>query len=93
MKSEARRTENNFGSDYRLLVQLPVNNRGVELIKEQALLTAGQEIADLYQMLRDKCKHKRVAHACLFFSFDNAITKVTAFPPASGNIPALPIGS
>ena len=59
MKSEARRTENNLGSDYRLLVQPPVNNRAVELIKEQALLAAGQEIADLYQMLRDKCKHKQ----------------------------------
>jgi hypothetical protein len=28
----------------------------MERIQEQALLAAGQEIADLYQMLRDKCK-------------------------------------
>jgi hypothetical protein len=56
MESEARRTEKYFDCDYRLLVQLPANNRGVELIREQALLAAGQEIADLYQMLRDKCK-------------------------------------
>jgi len=55
MRAEQQRTEKYFGSDYRLLVQLPVNNRGVELIKEQALLASGQEIADLYQMLRDKC--------------------------------------
>jgi len=56
MRAEQQRTEKYFGSDYRLLVQLPVNNRGVELVREQALLASGQEIADLYQMLRDKCK-------------------------------------
>jgi hypothetical protein len=56
MRAEQQRTEKYFVSDYRLLVQLPVNNRRVELIKEQALRASGQEIADLYQMLRDKCK-------------------------------------
>jgi len=59
MKAEARRTEKYFGSDFRMPAQLTVNSRVAERNKEQALLAAGQEIADLYQMLRDKCKHKQ----------------------------------
>jgi hypothetical protein len=56
MKPEPRSIEKYFGHDYRMLVQLPVKNREVEPIKNQALRASGQEIADLYQMLRDKCK-------------------------------------
>ena len=56
MRAEQQRTEKYYSSDYRMLTQLPVKNWGVELLKEQAVRASGQEIADLYQMLRDKCK-------------------------------------
>ena len=56
MRAEQQRTEKNYSSDYRMLTQLPVKNWGVELLEEQALRASGQEIADLYQMLRYKCK-------------------------------------
>jgi hypothetical protein len=39
-----------------MLTQLPVKTRELELLKEQALMASGQEVADLYQLLRDKCK-------------------------------------
>jgi hypothetical protein len=56
MKPEPQRTEKYFGNDFKMLTQLPVETRGLELLREQALRASGQEITDLYQMLRDKCR-------------------------------------
>ena len=56
MRTEPQRTEKCLGNDIRMLAQSPANNRVVELVREQALLASGQEIADLYHMLRYKCK-------------------------------------
>jgi hypothetical protein len=56
MRTEQQRPEKYFDNNFRMMAHLTINNREVELVKEQVLLAAGQEIADLYQMLRYKSK-------------------------------------
>jgi hypothetical protein len=56
MKPERQKAESFFGPDFRMFAQLPFKSSGVEPLKEQALQASGQELVDLYQMLRYKCK-------------------------------------
>lgn len=56
MKPEQQRTEKRFDNDQNTFAQRSPTTCEFELLKEQALQTAGQEIFELYNMLQFKRK-------------------------------------
>jgi len=55
MKPEHHRTHRAFGNEQTLFAQPPARPGASETFQEPALKATGQEISDLYALLRDKC--------------------------------------
>jgi len=54
MKPEPPATENDFGKDMKTFEQLPAKTKELELLKDQAEKSTGQESVDLHKIIRDK---------------------------------------
>ena len=63
MQPEPHKTEKEFGKALKSFTQLPAKIKELELLKDQAEKSTGQESLDLHTLIRDKFRqrHKRVA--------------------------------
>jgi hypothetical protein len=56
MNPEPQKPEKDFGKDLKAFEQLPAKNKELELLKDRAEKSTGQESADLNKMIRDQSK-------------------------------------
>ena len=56
MNPEPQETEKNFGKDLKMFEQLPAKTKELDLLKDQAEKSTGQEGVVLNQIIRDKSK-------------------------------------
>lgn len=56
MKPAPPETEKDFGQDLKKFEQLPAKTKELELLKDQAEKSTGQESLALHKMIRDKSK-------------------------------------
>lgn len=54
MKPKPHESEKDFGKDLKTFEQLPAKIKELELLKDQAEKSTGQESVDLHKMIRDK---------------------------------------